>query len=386
MRQSQIFGKTLREAPKDAEAISHIYLSRGGFIRQLSSGLFSFLPLGFIVLKKLEQVIREELNKIGAQEMIMPVIHPAEIWKKTGRYHEIGKELWRLKSQGGQELVLSMTHEESMADIAARFIQNYDDLPLLLNQFQIKLRNEARPRGGLLRLREFIMQDAYSFDRDEKELDKTYKKVFSAYQNIFKRLNIKAAPIKADSGIMGGDESHEFMMPADIGEDKLNGKRAIELGHTFKLGVKYSKPFNICFVDKNGKKKFAIMGSYGIGLDRLMAAIVEVHNDKNGIIWPEEVAPFKVHLIELLGKEKKNAVKKEAEKIYITLIDKGVEVLYDDRDDKTAGEKFADADLIGIPIRLVISEKTLAKDSIEIKKRNELKTSLIQIRKFVKNS
>ena len=161
MRQSQIFGKTLREAPKDAEALSHKYLTRGGFIKQLSSGIFSFLPLGFKVLKKIEQVIREELSKIGAQEMIMPIIHPAKIWKKTGRYDEIGKELWRLKSQAGQELVLSMTHEESMADIASRYIENYNDLPLILNQFQIKLRNEARPRGGLLRLREFIMQDAY---------------------------------------------------------------------------------------------------------------------------------------------------------------------------------------------------------------------------------
>ena len=382
MRQSKIFGKTSREAPKDAEAVSHIYLTRGGFIRRLSSGLFSFLPLGFIVLKKLEQVIREELGKIGAQEMIMPVIHPADIWKKTGRYHEIGKELWRLKSQGGQELVLSMTHEESMADIAARFIQNYDDLPLLLNQFQIKLRNEARPRGGLLRLREFIMQDAYSFDRDEKELDKTYKKVFGAYQSIFKRLDLITIPVKADSGIMGGEESHEFMMPAEIGEDKLNGKNAIELGHTFKLGVKYSKPFNICFALKNGEKKFAVMGSYGIGLDRLMAAIVEAHNDKNGIIWPEEAAPFKVHLIELLGKEKKVAVKKTAEKIYKTLLDKGVEVLYDDRDDKSAGEKFADADLIGIPKRIVISEKTLLDDSVEIKERNKKTLKLMKISKF----
>ena len=220
MKQSKLFGKTLREAPKDAEAVSHIYLTRGGFIKQLSSGLFSFLPLGFKVLKKIEQVIREELDKIGAQEIIMPVIHPAEIWKKTGRYHEIGKELWRLKSQGGQELVLSMTHEESMADMAVRFIQNYNDLPVLLNQFQIKLRNEARPRGRLRRLCEVIMQHGYYFDREEKELDKTYKKVFGAYQNIFKRLDLKAVPVKADSGIMGGSESHEFMMPAEIGKNK----------------------------------------------------------------------------------------------------------------------------------------------------------------------
>jgi len=380
MKQSQLFGKTLREAPKDAEAISHIYLVRGGFIRQLSSGLFSFLPLGFMVLKKIEQVIREELGKIGVQEMIMPVIHPAEIWKKTGRYHEIGKELWRLKSQGGQDLVLSMTHEESMAEIASKYIEKYDDLPVFLNQFQIKLRNEARPRGGLLRLREFVMQDAYSFDKNEAELDKTYNKFFKVYQNIFKRLNIKTIPIKADSGIMGGQESHEFMMLAEIGEDKLDGRNAIELGHIFKLGIKYSKPFNIYFTNKNGKKELAIMGSYGIGLDRLMAAMVETHNDKNGIIWPESVAPFKIHLIEL--KSSDSAVKKETEKIYKTLLDKGIEVLYDDRDDKSAGEKFADADLIGIPWRAVVSQKTLEKDSLELKRRNQKRVALIKISKF----
>ncbi|KKQ92262.1 MAG: Prolyl-tRNA synthetase [Candidatus Azambacteria bacterium GW2011_GWA2_39_10] len=380
MKQSQLFGKTLREAPKDAEAISHIYLVRGGFIRQLSSGLFSFLPLGFMVLKKIEQVIREELGKIGVQEMIMPVIHPAEIWKKTGRYHEIGKELWRLKSQGGQDLVLSMTHEESMAEIASKYIEKYDDLPVFLNQFQIKLRNEARPRGGLLRLREFVMQDAYSFDKNEAELDKTYNKFFKVYQNIFKRLNIKTIPIKADSGIMGGQESHEFMMLAEIGEDKLDGRNAIELGHIFKLGIKYSKPFNIYFTNKNGKKELAIMGSYGIGLDRLMAAMVETHNDKNGIIWPESVAPFKIHLIEL--KSSDSAVKKETEKIYKTLLDKGIEVLYDDRDDKSAGEKFADADLIGIPWRAVVSQKTLEKDSLELKRRNQKRIELIKISKF----
>ena len=380
MKQSQLFGKTLREAPKDAEAISHIYLVRGGFIRQLSSGLFSFLPLGFMVLKKIEQVIREELGKIGVQEMIMPVIHPAEIWKKTGRYHEIGKELWRLKSQGGQDLVLSMTHEESMEEIASKYIEKYDDLPVFLNQFQIKLRNEARPRGGLLRLREFVMQDAYSFDKNEAELDKTYNKFFKVYQNIFKRLNIKTIPIKADSGIMGGQESHEFMMLAEIGEDKLDGRNAIELGHIFKLGIKYSKPFNIYFTNKNGKKELAIMGSYGIGLDRLMAAMVETHNDKNGIIWPESVAPFKIHLIEL--KSSDSAVKKETEKIYKTLLDKGIEVLYDDRDDKSAGEKFADADLIGIPWRAVVSQKTLEKNSLELKRRNREKIELIKISKF----
>lgn len=380
MRQSQLFGKTLREIPKDAKAISHIFLIRGGFITQLASGIFSFLPLGFRVLKKLEQVIRKELNKIGAQELVMPVVHPAEIWQKTGRYHEIGKELWKLKSQEGQDLVLSMTHEEAIADIASHYINNYKDMPLLLNQFQIKLRNEARPRGGLLRLREFIMQDAYSFDKSETDLDKTYKKIVSAYTNIFKRLELKVKPVKADPGMMGGNESHEFMMPSEIGEDTLDGKRAIELGHTFKLGLKYSKPFNIFFQDKKDGKKLAIMGSYGIGLDRLMAAVVEAHNDVKGIIWPKEAAPFQVHLLEI--NSKKTNIKKEAEKIYKNFVDKGIEVLYDDRDNKTAGEKFTDADLIGIPWRAVVSQKTLEKDSLELKRRNQKRVELIKISKF----
>ena len=414
MRQSQLFGKTLREAPKDAVAANHIWLVRGSFIDQLMSGIYSFRPLGFRVIENIKRVIREELEKIGAQEVSMSILHPADIWEKTGRFHEIGKELWKIKSRHGEDMVLSMTHEEAIAEMASNFIHTYNDLPRLLNQFQIKIRDEERPRGGLLRLREFIMQDAYSFDRNEKDLGATYKKVFDAYLKIFKRFDLKVIPVEASSGVMGGSESHEFMLPCDTGEDKIalckkcnwainieilkagvktcskcgaeiEERRAIELGHTFKLGVKYSKPFDMSFEDKDNKKKFIIMGSYGIGIDRLMAAIVEIYHDDRGIIWPKEAAPFKVHLIELLGKEKKVAVKKAAEKIYKTLLDKGVEVLYDDRDDKSAGEKFADADLIGIPTRLVISEKTLSKNSLEIKQRNSNEVSLIEISK-IKNA
>lgn len=411
MRQSQLFGKTLREAPKDAVAANAIWLSRGGFADRLMSGVYSFRPLGFRVLKKIENIIRLELEKIGAQEVSMPILHPAHIWEKTGRFHEIGKELWRIKSREGEDIVLSMTHEEAIAETASHFIQTYHDLPRLLNQFQIKIRDEERPRGGLLRLKEFIMQDAYSFDRNEEELDRTYKKIFQAYLAIFKRFNLKVIPVDASSGIMGGNESHEFMLVSEAGEDRialctqcsfaanievlkkgvkacpkcrgsLEEKRSIELGHTFKLGTKYSQPFDMYFEDQDGKKKLVIMGSYGIGLDRTMASVVEAHHDDRGILWPEAVAPFQVHLIELLGKNKKAQIKKSAEKLYGAFLAKGIEVLYDDRDEKTAGEKFADADLIGIPWRAVVSEKTFQQRKIEVKMRRDQKVKLITEQDF----
>lgn len=409
MRFSQLFTKTFREKPKDAVVASHILLIRGGFIAQLSSGIYSFLPLGFRVLKNIEKIIREELDKIGALEVSVPILHPAEIWKKTGRWDEIGKELWKIKNREGEDMVLSMTHEEAMAEMASMYIQKAADLPLLLNQFQVKFRDEERPRGGLLRLKEFIMQDAYSFDRDDDALDVIYKKVLRAYLNIFKRLELSVIPVEASSGVMGGNESHEFMLVAEAGEDKvfvcdkcgyainteaiknkkcprcknnLTEKRAIELGHTFKLGLKYSKAFDIKFEDIDKKKQLTVMGSYGIGLDRTMAAIVETNYDEQGIIWPESVAPFKMHLIAILGKEDGEKVKKVAEKIYQDLMAAKVDVLYDDREDKTPGEKFADADLIGCPIRMVVSKRTLEKNSVEIKKRNANNSQLVSIDKL----
>lgn len=411
MKLSQLFTKTLREAPKDARALNHILLVRGGFISQLGSGIYSYLPLGFRVLKNIENYIRKELEKIGALEVSMSILHPAEVWQKTGRWHEIGKELWKIKSHEGEDMVLSMTHEEVIAEMAANFISTYHDLPRILNQFQIKFRDEERPRGGLLRLKEFIMQDAYSFDKSERELDGTYQKFYETYLKIFEGLDLNVTPVKALSGIMGGAESHEFMLPAEIGEDKillckkcsyaanieaaetetcptcggaLGQERAIELGHTFKLGIKYSEPFGVYFEDEDGIKKLTVMGSYGIGLDRLIAAIVEVHNDEKGIIWPTEAAPYKVHLIEISRKEDTD-IKNTAEKVYQDLLDNNIEVLYDDRSDKTPGEKFADADLIGCPIRLVVSSKTLEKDSIELKHRNKKEFKLIKLTEVLKS-
>jgi len=410
MKQSRLFTKTFREKPKDAVAANHIWLVRGGFIAQLSSGIYSFLPLGFRVLKNIEKVIRDELTKIGAVEVSVPILHPADLWKKTGRWDEIGKELWKIKNRYGEDMVLSMTHEEAIAEMASYYIQTFHDFPLLLNQFQVKFRDEERPRGGLLRLKEFIMQDAYSFDRNEKELEVSYEKVFNAYENIFKRFELDVIPVEALAGVMGGDESHEFMLLADVGEDKvatcekcnyaanvettkkgqcpkchgkLIEKRAIELAHIFKLGVKYSKAFDIQFEDEDGKKKLAVMGSYGIGIDRMMAAIVEAYHDDKGIKWPESVSPFQIHLIELLGKDENVKVKKAAENLYQNLLNKKVEVLYDDRSDKTAGEKFADADLIGCPLRVVVSNKTLDKNSVEVKKRDKKEAELVPLDKII---
>lgn len=381
MLQSQLISKTLRKAPKDAISQNQILLTRGGFIDQLMSGVYGFLPLGFRVMKKIENVIRKELAKVGVQEVSLPILHPADIWKKTGRWEEVGPELWRIKSRTGAEIALSMTHEEAMALLAAKFITKESDLPVILNQFQIKIRDEERPRAGLLRLKEFIMQDAYSFDASERELEKTYKKIFGAYQRIFKNLDLKVKAQKADSGFMGGDVSHEFKMPSRAGEDIYDGKPAIELGHTFKLGTKYSQAFNLYFKNKKGESKLVTMASYGIGLDRVMAAIVESHHDRAGIIWPKSAAPFDIHLLTIKSVDLavSKLIDQTALKIYADFSRDKVEVLYDDRVDQSAGEKFSDSDLIGIPARLVISEKTLAKKSVELKDRKTGKIRLVKI-------
>jgi len=408
MLQSQLFTKTKREAPKGAIFISHQLLSRAGFIYQFASGIYALLPLGLRVLRKIENIIREEFNKIGIQELRMTLLHPAELWKKTGRWETAGKELWKIKSRRGEEMVLAMTHEETIAAIAADTIRSEKELPVIVNQFSTKIRDEERPRGGLLRLREFIMQDAYSFDKDEKGLEQSFQKMVKAYKKIFKRMEIPVIPVKASAGLMGGVDSYEFMAISPSGEDKiaicpkcnfaanieilkgenkcpqcgkeLEVKKSIEVAHAFKLGTKYSEAMNILYEDKKGKKHFVQMGCYGIGLERVMATAVELHHNEKGIIWPKEVAPFNVHLIEV--RSEKLEVRNFAEKLYDSLQKAGIEILYDDRNDVSAGEKFADADLIGIPYRLVISEKTGNK--IEIKKRNENKTKLFTEKELIK--
>jgi prolyl-tRNA synthetase len=401
MYYSKLFGKTLKKPPKGAEAISHQYLAKGGFIDQLSAGIYSFLPLGWRVHRKIENIIREEMNKINGQEIFLPTLQPKSLWQESKRWDNMDPPLFVLKDRHQKEYALGSTHEEVITDLVRRFVKSYKDLPIYLYQIQNKFRNETRSTGGLLRVREFMMKDLYSFHTDRKDLDNYYEKVLDAYKKIFTRCGFVVKVVEASSGSIGGDISHEFMMLCSTGEDKilycpqcdfatskealdkcphcqskLQSGRAIENGHVFKLGNKYSQSMGAYFIDGKGEKKLIWMGCYGIGLGRLMASMVEANHDEQGIIWPQTVSPFDVHLIDL-AKDKK-----QAEKVYEELEKKNVEVLYDDRDDVSAGVKFADADLIGIPFRLVVSEKTGEK--IEYKERNSQKTELLSLEQVIK--
>jgi len=406
MLQSKLFSKTKKEAPKDAEVISHKYLVRGDFIEQSFSGVYRFLPLGLLVLRRIEEVIRKEMIGLGASEIFLPALQNKSLWQETGRWDKIDPPLFKFKDRHQKEIALGSTHEEEITDIFRHRIKSYQDLPLALFQIQSKFRNEMRPTGGLFRTLEFLMKDLYSFHPDEKDLKIFYEKVKKAYFRILEKCGLKSICVEASSGTIGGELSHEFMVPLEAGEDKvlfcpkcgfganiektgemkncpkckagLEIKNCIELGHIFNLGTKYSQAMGAEYSDRNGKNKPVIMGCYGIGLTRLMAAAVEKNHDLKGIIWPKDIAPFRAHLIQL---ETGSKVKKAASDLYKELTDgQGFEtkVLYDDRD-KSAGEKFAESDLIGIPIRIVVSEKTLAKKSAEIKKRGETKMKLVKL-------
>lgn len=411
MRQSQLFSKTLKDAPKDEISINAKLLERGGFIYKNSAGIYSYLPLGWRVFLRIADIIREEMNAIGGQEMFMPALVEKKYLDATGRFNvDIGFEV-KGKKEKSANFMLGWTHEEVITSIAASFVNSYKDLPFGAYQIQTKFRNEPRAKSGLLRGREFTMKDLYSFHASESEFWRYYEKVKIAYQKIFKRCDLKTIYTLAAGGVFTTNNTHEFQVPSLVGEDtilvcskceyaenkeisklkegdkclKCNGiikeEKSIEVGNFFPLGTKYSSALNLQFLNSDGKKEPVIMGSYGIGLGRTMGAIVEVHNDERGIIWPETVSPFKIHLIEI--KSSKSDVKKEAERTYKILIDKGFDVLYDDRDDKSAGEKFADADLIGIPWRLVMSQKTLEKKSIELKRRDQQKVKLIKISQLI---
>jgi prolyl-tRNA synthetase len=557
MRFSKLFGKTLRQAPAEAESISHQLLLRAGMIAQEAAGIYSYLPLGWRVLRKIENIIREEMDKAGGQELMLPVLQPLELWQQSGRDVSFGKSLFTLNDRKEHRLALGPTHEEVIADLVHRYVQSYRELPLLLYQIQTKLRDEPRPRGGLLRVREFIMKDLYSFDVDEAGLDESYQKMCQAYKNIYARLGLPALMIEADSGAIGGKDSHEFMVITETGEDevifcpgcgyaanvekaqfiktdktavlskakkllpleeiatpeaktieevanfvgvatnqtlkavfyfadrefvfviirgdlevnetklrnalkclelrlateselnaaglvagfaspigikgikivaddsitsgcnfivganksgyhfknanyprdfqldvitdiaiarsgdgcprcqgKLSLARGIEVGHVFKLGTFISEKFEAFFLDNDGKSRPIVMGSYGIGLGRLLAAMVEQSHDDKGIIWPLSVAPCQVYLCPL--SLDKSTVLPAAEKIYGELQKEGIEVLFDDRDD-SPGVKFNDADLLGIPLRLTLSPRTLQSQSIEAKWRTEKKPQLLPL-------
>jgi prolyl-tRNA synthetase len=557
MRLSKLFGRTLREVPADAEMVSHQLSLRAALVRQLSTGIYSYMPLGWRVLKKIEQIMREEMDAIGGQDMMMPVVHPAEIWQATNRWYEIGPALMRFKDRNRRDLVLAMTHEEVVADLLRTEINSYRQLPIMVYHIQTKFRDEPRSRGGLIRVREFTMKDAYSCHVSEEDIDRFYPFMYQAYVNIFRRCGLKTVAVEADTGIMGGSVSHEFMVLADAGENTLvrcsscdydaNAERAIfvkpvydqggeelpieevatpgcktiqevadylgvathqtlkavfyatggqvvfaiirgdlevnetklanalgappdlhvateeelaeagivagyaspvglsgvrvvaddsiqmgvnfvagankegyhcknvnyprdflvdilkdialaragdacpqcggtltvtrgiEVGHLFKLGTKYSEGVGATFLDKDGQAKPIVMGSYGIGTGRLMAAAIEQNHDEKGIIWAVSIAPYHIHLVSL-GTDEAKVVEK-AEELYADFQARGYEVLYDDRHE-SAGVKFNDADLIGIPLRLAVSARTLEQNGVEAKLRWEEEVEIVSFERL----
>ncbi|MGC8880948.1 MAG: aminoacyl--tRNA ligase-related protein [Minisyncoccia bacterium] len=408
MKLSQLKWKSLKEEPKDEKSIGTSFLIRAGFIEKVGAGIYEYLPFGLMVLNKITKIIREEMKKIGGQEILMPSLHPLAYWQITGRDKNFDA-LFKLKSRFNIDYVLGPTHEEIVVPLAKRYIASYKDLPLYLFQIQTKFRDEARPKSGILRAKEFLMKDLYSFHPDEEDLNKYYEKVKESYTNIFKKLELKTIVTEASGGTFS-KFSHEFQVPIDSGEDtifycpkghfarnkeiiekmdkcpKCKGKlekiKGIEVGNIFKLKDKYSKPFNLTYKNKNGKDKLVMMGCYGIGISRILGTLAEVNHDKNGLIWPEIVSPYKYHLLTLKSGDKKidKKIEKSAEKIYLFLIKNNVEVAFDDRE-LSAGEKFMDADLIGAPIRIVISKNSLEKESMEIKKRESKSFQLLKLAK-----
>ena len=405
MRLSQLFTKTQKNAPADAVSVNAQFLERGGFVHKNSAGVYSYLPLGWRVMQKIVAIIRQEMDAIGGQEMLMPTLIEKKYMELTNRWNlDVG---FFTKDSENKEanFVLGWSHEEVLTALAAHHISSYKDLPFAAYQIQTKFRNEPRAKSGILRGKEFLMKDLYSFHASEQDLLKYYETVKNAYLKVFERCGLRAIYTLAPGGVFTKNFTHEFQVVSDIGEDtilacsaceyaenveitklkagekcpkcgeKITEKKSIEVGNIFNDGTAYSEPMGLFFTDEQGNKNPVWMAAYGIGVSRVMGTIAETHHDERGIVWPETVAPFQVHLIKVVGHESSAA--SEAEKIYNMLVERGVEVLYDDRDEKTAGEKFADADLLGIPLRVVVSEKTLKENKIEVKKRNEDAPKLI---------
>jgi prolyl-tRNA synthetase len=392
-RLSEYLLPTEKQARPDAEAISHRLMVRAGLVRQMGAGMWTWLPAGWRVHQRVVAIIREEMNAIGGQEMLMPVLQPSEPWRKTGRL-EID-ELFKLSDRRGSELVLAMTHEEAVTFHVAQLVSSYRDLPLILYHFQIKERDEPRPRAGVLRTREFIMKDSYSFDRDQAGMEERYVMHIGAYDRIMQRTGLRFYRVEGDVGMMGGVGAHEYMAPAAAGEDEialapgyaanlevarasdeveqrgdgfvrdgvpLTIEPAIEIGNIFKLGTRYSEPLDARYLDEHGQEHAIWMASYGIGPARIVAAAVEQFADEHGISWPRALAPFAVHLV-ALGKPG-TPEREAADELYATLVGGGVDVLYDDRD-LAPGEKFADAELLGCPLRLTVGRRSLESGEVE---------------------
>ncbi len=404
MRQSQLFTQTTKDVAKEEVSLNAQLLLRGGFVDKLSAGIYTYLPLGLRVLTKIEQIIREEMNRLGAQEVLMPALQPKELWDTTGRWDQVDV-LFKLKGSGDKDFALGATHEEVVTPLVQRFVASYKQLPIGVYQIQTKFRNEARAKSGVLRGREFRMKDLYSFHTSQEDLDAYYERAKTAYMNVYQRCGLgDMTKIVYASGGAFSKYSHEYQTFTEAGEDhvyvcekcniginkeilsdlnnacpechgtNLVEKKAIEVGNIFKLGTRFSDAFGFKVAGADGHKQIS-MGCYGIGSSRLLGTIVEVLHDDKGIIWPKEVAPFSVHLISLC---KEDADVAQANALYEDLQKQGIEVLYDDRDAR-AGEKFADSDLIGIPTRIVVSAKTLANKQAEVKKRTSEEVTMIDL-------
>ena len=420
MRLSAYFMPTMKETPAEAQIVSHRLMLRAGMVRQASAGIYSWLPLGFRVMKKIEQIVREEQNAAGAQELLMPTVQAADLWRESGRYDDYGKEMLRITDRHGRDMLYGPTNEELITDIFRHAVRSYRDLPRILYHIQWKFRDEVRPRFGVMRGREFLMKDSYSFDVDYESARRSYNKMFVSYLRTFSRLGLKAIPMEAETGPIGGNLSHEFIILANTGEtqvfchgdllaydvlaeeidyagdlshivdywtrcyartddkhepevfaaevpdDKRVERRGIEVGNIFYFGSKYSEPLDAFVTLQDGSQTAVHMGSYGIGVSRLVGAIIEACHDDDGIIWPEPVAPFKVGLINLkVGNDACDAL---CEQLYGPLWNAGVEVLYSDRDD-SPGAKFAEMDLIGLPWQIVVGPRGVKNGVVELKSR-----------------
>ena len=409
MKTSNLLLATQRENPSDAETISHKLMLKAGLIRQVASGVYNWLPIGVKVLRKVENIVRREMENSGAQEILMPMVQPGELWKESGRWQQYGQELLTFEDRHNREFCLGPTHEEVITDLCRNEIRSYKQLPVIFYQIQTKFRDEIRPRFGVMRSREFIMKDAYSFDLSEQQMDDSYQSMRDAYIKIFNSLGLDYRIVKADSGAIGGADSEEFHVLADSGEDllafsdksdyainaelliesksdqdpgslegqdspdgkgKLKLKRGIEVGHIFKLGRKYSESMKLTIQSENGNIH-PEMGCYGIGISRIVAAAIEQSHDDKGIIWSKEISPYTTALVEINPKGEEN-LKNLCTQIYTSLKERGHEVLWDDRD-QSAGVKFSDMELIGIPQMIIIGEKSFRENKVEFKMRGENK-------------
>jgi prolyl-tRNA synthetase len=399
MRASRFYISTLKEAPAEAELISHKLMIRAGLIRRLGSGLYSWMPMGLKILRKIESIIRLKMNEAGAIELLMPAIQPSELWEESDRWDVFGPQMLKIKDRHDRLFCFGPTHEEVITDIVRKEINSYKQLPINFYQIQMKFRDEIRPRFGVMRAREFLMKGSYSFHTNFDCLKETYQKMFKAYENIFNRIGLKFRAVSADNGAIGGDASHEFHVLAESGEDvlvydehsdyaanielakdnpnidKFKTCRGIEVGHIFQLGTKYSKKMSANFIAEDGTSQPVIMGCYGIGVSRIIAATIEQSHDEKGIIFPSSIAPFEV-IITPIGYDKNEEVRSYADKLYDDLIKQGFDVLLDDRGLRP-GVMFSEADLIGIPHRVTVGDKTISENKYEYKKRSEQDSTII---------